>query len=599
MFRDANQDNLMVRLTAANVKDAIFIYPSANFNNFNNSGNNRIHQFLYPESIKKFDLSNLQANALVIYLNQNELNLFKNNLNLNLFEDNFWLNLINFNHNNFSRRVGNNLSQLNINLENSTIKTFSLLQIQESGSAKRNHSSDFQPSSQNKCNFSLQGFNYSQVNTEAYRFMILCLDSLFHHENNSEQIAELSQSLEKLSIIARQKGSYDTEQTLKYAIKKIEYKSFQQQFFSGFKSLFENNNGNDDINIWTLTRRLLNLIFQFFNLVSLQLQEIFYGFGFKRINILGVFLILAIINFLIALIVIHKKQQEIAFNSLYLKTQEIEDERLETTMVDSEGKLMSLNLSEVKQELDLVYKVIFDHYNATENTFYVYLQWRNPQDNNSDIYKRVRLKNNELCYLIDILEKRNTSHFKVGFCYDYYPKSGWSVVTEPRALPGDSHCHYSCLSSIDLYLITKNTFVTNLRFVQVLPIPDAIESLFKIFFATQNFYLRVISYTTTIILFLFLFEIVSLLFISICFLMIYLYFRKLKLSFVCKKNLENALVFCIDVLVPFIEIDRINKEFILKSTEDWRIVHLYFQMEKLLGPIILSILLPLFLLTGL
>ncbi|MFM7190490.1 MAG: hypothetical protein ACKOX2_06695, partial [Microcystaceae cyanobacterium] len=151
----------------------------------------------------------------------------------------------------------------------------------------------------------------------------------------------------------------------------------------------------------------------------------------------------------------------------------------------------------------------------------------------------------------------------------------------------------------DLYLITKNTFVTNLRFVQVLPVPDAVESLFKIFFVTQNFYLRVISYTTTIILFLFLFEIVSLLFISICFLMIYLYFRKLKLSFVCKKNLENALVFCIDVLVPFIEIDRINKEFILKSTEDWRIVHLYFQMEKLLGPIILSILLPLFLLTGL
>jgi hypothetical protein len=81
-----------------------------------------------------------------------------------------------------------------------------------------------------------------------------------------------------------------------------------------------------------LPRKLFRLSFQFFNLVILQFQEIFYGFGFKRVNILEIFLILVIINFLIALTLIHQKQQEIAFNSLYLRTREIEDEGLETIL---------------------------------------------------------------------------------------------------------------------------------------------------------------------------------------------------------------------------------------------------------------------------
>ncbi len=600
MFRDANQENLMIRLTASNVKDAIFIDPSTNFDR----SKNWIHKFLYAEAIRNFDLSNLQANALVIYLNKKELNPLKNDSIFNLFEDNFWINLISFNHNDFSLRVGNNLSQLKINLENSTIKTFSLLEeSDELGSDARNNASELRQNNllTDKCLFSLQEFNYNQVNTEAYRFMILCLDSLFYSKDNSEQqFAELSQSLENLSVIARKKGSHDMEQTLKYTIKKIEYKSFQQQFISGLKALIgKNDNSNNETNTWTLPRKLFRLIFQFFNLVILQFQEIFYGFGFKRVNILEIFLILVIINFLIALTLIHQKQQEIAFNSLYLRTREIEDEGLETIMLDEQGKLISLNLSDIKQELDLVYKVIFEHYDAPEKSFYVYLQWRNPQDTNIDIYKRVKLENGELCYLINILEQRNTHHIKVGFCYDYYPKAGWSVVTEPKSLPGDSPCNYSCLSSIDLYLITKNTFVRNIRFVEVLPIPEMAESLFKMFFMAQNFYLKFMSWTITAVVFLFLFEIVSFLFIVISLLMIYLYLKKLNLSFVCKKNLENALVFCIDVLIPFIEIDKANLEFVLKSTEDWRAVHLYFQAEKLLGPIILSILLPLFLVTGL
>jgi len=73
--------------------------------------------------------------------------------------------------------------------------------------------------------------------------------------------------------------------------------------------------------------------------------------------------------------------------------------------------------------------------------------------------------------------------------------------------------------------------------------------------------------------------------------------KKIGLALVTQKNLENAFLFCIDILIPIIELDKDNTEFILDAAEDYQIIRMIFRFEKVIGPLLISVLLPLILLT--
>jgi hypothetical protein len=64
-------------------------------------------------------------------------------------------------------------------------------------------------------------------------------------------------------------------------------------------------------------------------------------------------------------------------------------------------------------------------------------------------------------------------------------------------------------------------------------------------------------------------------------------------AIVIQKNLENAILFSLDVVIPIIELDQDNLNFILDAAEDYFWIRSYFRSQKVLGPVIIGILLPL------
>jgi hypothetical protein len=70
-------------------------------------------------------------------------------------------------------------------------------------------------------------------------------------------------------------------------------------------------------------------------------------------------------------------------------------------------------------------------------------------------------------------------------------------------------------------------------------------------------------------------------------------------TWIALRNLENAFLFSLDILIPIVELDKDNADFIIDAAEDYPLIRIYFRMEKVVGPLLISVLLPLLLLTGL
>ena len=68
------------------------------------------------------------------------------------------------------------------------------------------------------------------------------------------------------------------------------------------------------------------------------------------------------------------------------------------------------------------------------------------------------------------------------------------------------------------------------------------------------------------------------------------------------KNLYHALLFSVDILIPFVDLDKENLDFIIDAAENYQNkqwIYVYFLTQKLVGPVVISILLPIIFSTSL
>jgi len=278
--------------------------------------------------------------------------------------------------------------------------------------------------------------------------------------------------------------------------------------------------------------------------------------------------------------------------------------------------------------------------------FFLYLKFIN---NGKDEYKKIKLNSEDFKYLIEILDSRCPLHTKIGFCQDYYPRGNWSVALKrPKVKSIDvskvkskvKPKVKSKVKSIDLYLIHEQKLIKKVEFESIYPLPFNPFSFLKPVFTPisavfkktrDNVLIRkhkleylvlcleslvlILAILIIIILLIFLFSsapVVSiwgwfsrlqtfffLLISIILFSKIFVFWRYRTLqqdntpALVIQKNLENALLFSLDVVIPIIELDQNNLNFILDAAEDYFWIRSYFRSQKVLGPVIIGILLPL------
>jgi hypothetical protein len=506
------------------------------------------------KQIEIINMSNVKARALISFVNSNIEKLIKD---YRIFK------LINGDNSQKEISLTNDyLSRLVINLENANINTINIFGNDDKNDDKtgKNSSSNENESVTDKaCTVKLGGFIYNQLNVTAYKFLTICINSLYKEaikpiddkpdpqENKNEnenqnatansKLIQLLQPMERLSVVSKNQGVYAIEKEMMYRQKKLDYYIALNNLNNSRSTLHKDFNA-----IKIETGQIFSLLY---NLVIYSFQDFISGYGFHRIRIFKLIFPILIINFLFGLFVSYKKQKKIAVESLYFRIREITDENL--TQYKN-----TLSLEEVRKEIDTIQQIIFDTYvpkneaKSKEGIFYLYLKYNDKNESNS--YKKVGLNGEDFKYLIDIVDTRNPNHSKVGFCKNYYPRGNWSVVTSqtPLNVPEnikdieDIKEYIKGITEIDLYLIDREKFTNWMCFNFQVP------------------------------------------------------FSWLKL-----KNVENCFLFSIDILIPIIELDKDNLNFIIDAAEDYRLIRIYFRMEKLIGPLLISVLLPLILLTGL
>jgi hypothetical protein len=359
--------------------------------------------------------------------------------------------------------------------------------------------------------------------------------------DTNSKLIQLLQPMERLSVVSKNLGLYAVEQEMMYRQKKLDYYLTNNNLFNyidNFSKEFHSKNLQTFIvELVHIFKGFVHIFNLFCALVSNIFQDITSGYGFHRLRIFHFIIPILILNFFLALFVSYKKQKKIAVESLYFRIREITDEKL------TEDKKI-FNLDEIRQEIDTIQQIIFNKYvsESKEDIFYLYLKYNDK--NQFDSYKKVRLNGEDFKYLIDILDTRNPNHSKVGFCKNYYPRGNWSVVTSPTTLNVPENIEdvedIREIKEIDLYLIDREEFIKGMRF---------------------NFHPS--------------------------------------FSWLNLKNMENGFWFSIDILIPIIELDKDNLDFIVDAAEDYRLISFCFRMEKVIGPLLISVLLPLILLTGL
>lgn len=596
----------------------------------------------------------------------------------------------------------NYLSQFVVNLENANIGTINIEKVTEPP-VQTDNSPD-NDSFQKGCKVRLNGFNYNQVNKIAYKFLTICIDSLYReaitltnnaqtpeeHESANDQLVQLLQPIQKLATVSKTLGISNVEQEMMYRQKKLEYyialTNLNNSKSNIINNIYTHPNNNILLALWSDSNQA---IFLSWNLLSNVVQDITYGYGFKRLIIFRLIIIFLGINFFLALFVSYKKQGKIAFKSLECRENEIRDEKLITrseagifdmqsisTKIDGivqvifdkcerkdkfENIVFFLYLNfidkrkyKVQEQKDKFENIIYFLYlkfiekqkNKVENMiFFLYLKFidngNDKYKNGNDKYKKIQVNSQEFKYLIEILDSRCPLHTKIGFCQDYYPRGNWSVALRPS---GSKLIDLSELKSIDLYLIHEQKLIKNVEFEFIDPLPfnplpllqpvfksisvvfkkirdkDMINMLIRkpkfgyfLLFIESLSLILVIS--IVIILLIFFFSSAPVLFIwgwfsrlqtfffllisILLFSKIFVFWRHRTLqqdntpAIVIQKNLENAILFSLDVVIPIIELDQDNLNFILDAAEDYFWIRSYFRSQKVLGPVIIGILLPL------
>ena len=422
-----------------------------------------------------------------------------------------------------------------INLENANINTINIFGNKDSKPVSG-------PSEDKACQVKLGEFIYDQLNVTAYKFLTICIDSLYKEatkftdkpdENANIQLIQLLQPMEKLSVVSKNLGIYVVEKEMMYRQKKLDYYITLTNLKNSRSALDKALQDKDFNAIGIETGQIIHLSFA---LVSNIFQDIASGYGFHRIRIFMLIIPILIINFFLALFVSYKKQRKIAMESLYFRIREIEDENLTAYN-------MTFSLEQIRSDINTIQQIIFDTYVPKEDIFYLYLKYNDK--NESDSYIKVGLNREDFKYLIDIVDTCNPNYSKLGFCKNYYPGGNWSVVTSqtplyfPKSIE-DIMQYIKEITEIDLYLIDSEEFIKG--------IPLNFHPSF---------------------------------------------------SWLNLKNVKNGFCFSIDILIPIIELDKDNIDFVTDAAEDYRWIHIYFRMEKLIGPFLISVLLPLILLTGL
>jgi len=359
------------------------------------------------------------------------------------------------------------LSQLVINLENANINTINIFGNKDSKPVSG-------PSEDKACQVKLGGFIYDQLNVTAYKFLTICIDSLYkeatkftdkpdEHENANIQLIQLLDPIEQLSVVSKNLGVYVVEKEMMYRQKKLDYYIALTNLKSSRSALDKALQDKDFNAIGIETGQIIHLSFA---LVSNIFQDITSGYGFHRIRIFILIIPILIINCFLALFVSYKKQKKIAVESLYSRIREITDENL--TQYKN-----TLSLEEVRREIDKIQQIIFDTYvpkneaESKEGIFYLYLTYND--NNESDSYKKVGLNGEDFKYLIGIVDTCNPNHSKLGFCKNYYPRGNWSVVTSqtPLNVPEnieDIKEYIKEITEIDLYLIDSEEFIPGIPF---------------------------------------------------------------------------------------------------------------------------------------
>lgn len=696
--------HLGVGLVGAEIGDAVFI----------NQTN------VEHKQIKIINMSNIKARALVSFVDDSLEKKIKDYRIFKLFNGD--------KSKSGTLEAKRYLSQLIINLENANINIINIIgkKNQGGGQNNNNNNNDDSPA----CKFNLEGFNYNQLNTTAYKILTICIDSLYQEAINSadqigkqekvinftnqidkqrekenkwgqqakvnekanNQLVQLLQPIEKLSMVSKNLGVYAVEQEMMYRQKKLDYYLTKTNLDNSVSSFSE---ALYPINLETLGVEFVRTLSLSSALVSNIFQDITSGYGFHRLRIFNFIIPILILNFFLALFVSYQKQKKIAHYSLYFKTREIEDENIRDRLTINKKTYC---FKEISDEIDTIQQIIFGgcrlpYFSLTFNVglrilqtdyligcifisqalnnqnliFLLYLK------NKKDKYKKIELDCKEFKYIINILDSRNPTHSKVGFCKDYYPRGSWSVVINPQSLSDVEGMKE--VDEIDLYFIDRQQIIKGMQFKSINPIKSFLNAirflvkpltkrlniLLEAFDPSLNdrlkiwmyyrdkdsFLIKLLTNKSSFGDFFLLVEIVIIIIVKclgiaaifflstlpcvrfiISFLskiittisqyqvpiysLILLFLisevfrfwlrrkviqKKIGLALVTQKNLENALLFCIDILIPIIELDKDNMEFILDAAEDHQIIRMFFRFEKVIGPLLISVLLPLILLT--
>ncbi len=594
-----------ISLVAAEVDDAIII-------------DQTFYATKLPDQYSQIDvinMSNIKAKALVSYVAPELAEKISDYRIFQLFNSEW--------DTNETSSFQNYLSQFVVNLENANIGTINMEKVKEPPQAGKSLDE------KSGCKVRLNGFNYNQVNKIAYKFLTICIDSLYReaitlnnkaqtpedNENANDKLLQLLQPIQKLATVSKVLGISNVEQEMMYRQKKLEYyialTNLNNSKSNIIKNIYphqkDNKDKDQDQDNNTLSSDLIQAIALSWNLLSNVVQDITYGYGFKRLIIFRLIIIFLGINFFLALFVSYKKQGKIAFKSLECRENEIRDEELEQKISDDK----ICDLKSIRTQLDNIVQIIFDKSEPEQRdkieiknmNFFLYLKFI---DNGKDKYKKIKLNSEEFKYLIEILDSRCPLHTKIGFCQDYYPRGNWSVALKrPKTEPEDVSEIKPKVKSIDLYLIHEQKLIKKVEFESIYPLPfnpfSFLKPVFKLisvifkeekdanminvlirqpklgyFVLCVESVLLILVILIIIILLIFLFSSAPVVFIwgwvsrlqtfffllisIILFSKIFVFWRHRTLqqdntpAVVIQKNLENALLFSLDVVIPIIEL---------------------------------------------
>ena len=429
------------------------------------------------------------------------------------------------------------------------------------------------------CNFDLDGFVYEDINFVGFNILNFCLHNKYqqvlNNKNDDGTASQLLQPLDQLAIISRDLGLYQVEDELLYRRKKLELVIAEES-------------------------RL------FWEWLQLNIGDLLYGFGYKRLKILRLFLIFLILGIYFAYMALIEKQKTILKQTIELRKNETKDELREK----DQRRYKHIVFERIKPHLDFVDRIIFHgHINSDSNEQEekIYLGFKPELDANELVKKKIlgdsdnqetdkiefvkiilidkdnKNKKKIIKYIIQNVDERNKNNRKVGICQNLLPNSGWHLIYSVGKNTNNLYYIYSLDNEKGEYC---SCIDINLKYISILTLA----------------LLSIISAEILIILLAVIFSIIIIALVNIRTVEKKIIFKKIKklcLSFtrISRKSWIKSFIYSLDSIIPLIELDQELKDFIVEDSEG--LPKGYFIFQQILGTIIASILLPILFITGL